>query len=312
MKHAKESGAVANFFCKLYLSYIPNKRDNVKQIIIKVFFLVSLAVLIVSAGYLTNYFLYGKKQESIIDKSREIWHSDVSDTAGTDEKSAIEEMLESNSDFKGWITVPGTNIDNPFFQTTDNEFYLNHNQAKQKSTYGALFLDCSNTLTAEKQDKNLVIYGHHMKNGSMFANIVKYKTLSFYKQNPIINFSTLYGESTYKIYAAFVLNASKEDDDGYVYNIYRNKFSDEEEFDKWYSEAKERSIIDTGVDAYYGDDIITLVTCDYDFENARFVVMARKTRNGESLTVDTSKAVTNASPRYPKRWYEDRNLEYPY
>ena len=70
MKHAKESGAVANFFCKLYLSYIPNKRDNVKQIIIKVFFLVSLAVLIVSAGYLTNYFLYGKKQENIIDKSR--------------------------------------------------------------------------------------------------------------------------------------------------------------------------------------------------------------------------------------------------
>lgn len=310
MKHAKESGAAANFFYKLYLSYIPNKRDNVKQIIVKIFFLLSLAVLIVSAGYLTNYFLYGKRQENIIEKSREVWHNNVSDSS-TD-KSAAEIMLENNSDFKGWITVSGTNIDNPFFQTSDNEFYLNHNQDKQKSTYGALFLDYSNTLTEQRRDKNLVIYGHHMKNGSMFANLVKYKSLNFYKQHPTVDFSTLYGKSTYKIYAAFVLNASKADDNGYVYNIYRNKFSDEEDFNGWYSEAAERSIINTGVDVEYGDNIITLVTCDYDFENARFVVMARETRSDENETTDTSKASTNASPRYPKRWYDDRGLEYPY
>lgn len=310
MKHAKESGGAADFFYKLYLSYIPNKRDNVKQIIVKIFFLLSLAVLIVSASYLTNYFLCGKKQESIIEKSRTAWHNAVS--AENDTESAVEIMTESNSDFKGWITVPGTKIDNPFFQSSDNEFYLTHNQDKQKSTYGALFLDCSNTLTAQKRDKNLVIYGHHMKNGSMFANLTKYKSLSFYKQNPIVRFSTVYGESTYKIYAAFVLNASKADDNGYVYNIYRNKYSDEEDFDSWYSEAKKRSIINTGVDVSYGDNIITLVTCDYDFENARFVVMARETRSGENETVDTSKASTNASPRYPKRWYDERGLEYPY
>lgn len=310
MKHAKESGAAANFFYKLYLSYIPNKRDNVKQIIVKIFFLLSLAVLIVSAGYLTNYFLYGKRQENIIEKSREVWHNNVSDSS-TD-KSATEIMLENNSDFKGWITVSGTNIDNPFFQTSDNEFYLNHNQDKQKSTYGALFLDYSNTLTEQRRDKNLVIYGHHMKNGSMFANLVKYKSLNFYKQHPTVDFSTLYGKSTYKIYAAFVLNASKADDNGYVYNIYRNKFSDEEDFNGWYSEAAERSIINTGVDVEYGDNIITLVTCDYDFENARFVVMARETRSDENETTDTSRASTNASPRYPKRWYDDRGLEYPY
>lgn len=310
MKHAKESGAAANFFYKLYLSYIPNKRDNVKQIIVKIFFLLSLAVLIVSAGYLTNYFLYGKRQENIIEKSREVWHNNISDSS-TD-KSAAEIMLENNSDFKGWITVSGTNIDNPFFQTSDNEFYLNHNQDKQKSTYGALFLDYSNTLTEQRRDKNLVIYGHHMKNGSMFANLVKYKSINFYKQHPTVDFSTLYGKSTYKIYAAFVLNASKADDNGYVYNIYRNKFSDEEDFNGWYSEAAERSIINTGVDVEYGDNIITLVTCDYDFENARFVVMARETRSDENETTDTSRASTNASPRYPKRWYDDRGLEYPY
>ena len=121
MKHAKERGAAADFFYKLYLSYIPNKRDNVKQIIVKIFFLLSLAVLIVSASYLTNYFLYGKKQESIIEKSRTVWHDAVS--AESDTESAVEIMTESNSDFKGWITIPGTKIDNPFlqlFQTLNN------------------------------------------------------------------------------------------------------------------------------------------------------------------------------------------------
>ena len=93
MKHAKESGAAADFFYKLYLSYIPNKRDNVKQIIVKIFFLLSLAVLIVSASYLTNYFLCGKKQESIIEKSRTAWHNAVS--AENDTESAVEIMAES-------------------------------------------------------------------------------------------------------------------------------------------------------------------------------------------------------------------------
>jgi len=221
-------------------------------------------------------------------------------------------MLEENPDFKGWITIPGTKVDNPFYQTTDNEFYLTHNQKKQKSAYGALFLDYGNMLTETEKDSNLVIYGHHMKNGSMFAGLTKYKTLSFYKANPTIEFSTLYGKDTYKIYAAFVLNASKDDDNGYIYNIFRKRFLDDTDFNLWKNEAMARSIINTGVDAQFGDEIITLVTCTYDFDNARFVVMARKTREGEDTAVDTSAAVTNPSPRYPKRWYDDRGIDYPF
>ncbi|HAY97001.1 MAG TPA: hypothetical protein DCY23_01550, partial [Ruminococcaceae bacterium] len=140
MNHAKESGTVKSFFYRLYLSYIPNKRDNIKQIIIKIFFLAALITLIVSASYLTNYFLAGKKQESIIDDSRKIWHETSSTESEEPQKSVTEIMLEENPDFKGWITIPGTKVDNPFYQTTDNEFYLTHNQKKQKSAYGALFL----------------------------------------------------------------------------------------------------------------------------------------------------------------------------
>lgn len=308
MMHAKEK---ENIFHKLYLSYIPNRRDNLKQIIIKVFFLIALIAFIVSAAYITNYFLSAKHQDGIIDEARSVWYEETQTNDDT-ELSAIELLLKENSDFKGWITVPNTKIDNPIYQTDNNDFYLTHNQQKQKSAYGALFFDCKNVITESETDKNLVIYGHHMKNGSMFANLTKYKQLSFYKQNPTIEFSTLYKKGTYKIYAAFVLNASKADDNDYIYNISRKSFIDDDDFDSWVNEARQRSLINTGVDVKNGDNIITLVTCTYDFDNARFVVMARGTREGEDPNEDTSKAAANPSPRYPKRWYDDRGIDYPF
>ena len=308
MKHANEK---ENIFHKLYLSYIPNRRDNLKQIIIKVFFLIALIAFIVSAAYITNYFLSAKHQDGIIDEARSVWYEETQTNDDT-ELSAIELLLKENSDFKGWITVPNTKIDNPIYQTDNNDFYLTHNQQKQKSVYGALFFDCKNVITESETDKNLVIYGHHMKNGSMFANLTKYKQLSFYKQNPTIEFSTLYKKGTYKIYAAFVLNASKADDNDYIYNISRKSFIDDDDFDSWVNEARERSLINTGVDVKNGDNIITLVTCTYDFDNARFVVMAREIREGEDPNEDTSKAAANPSPRYPKRWYDDRGIDYPF
>ena len=308
MKHANEK---ENIFHKLYLSYIPNRRDNLKQIIIKVFFLIALIAFIVSAAYITNYFLSAKHQDGIIDEARSVWYEETQTNDDT-ELSAIELLLKENSDFKGWITVPNTKIDNPIYQTDNNDFYLTHNQQKQKSVYGALFFDCKNVITESETDKNLVIYGHHMKNGSMFANLTKYKQLSFYKQNPTIEFSTLYKKGTYKIYAAFVLNASKADDNDYIYNISRKSFIDDDDFDSWVNEARERSLINTGVDVKNGDNIITLVTCTYDFDNARFVVMARETREDEESSVNTSKATANPSPKYPKRWYDDRGIDYPF
>ncbi len=313
MSHARQTHRVKDFFYKLYLSYIPNGRDNIKQIIIKVFFLISLITLIISASYLTNYFLSAKKQEGIIEDTRSVWHETIKqEPTAPEQPSAIELLLQENSDFKGWITIPNTKIDNPIYQTTDNSYYLTYNQKRQKSAYGALFFDCENVITEEKTDKNLVIYGHHMKNGSMFANLTKYKSLSFYKANPTIEFSTLYKNSTYKIFSVFVLNASKADDNGYIYNISRKNFLNDSDFDSWADEAYQRSLINTGVEVKNGDNIITLVTCVYDFDDARLVVMARETREDEDPTVDTSEATANPSPRYPKRWYDDRGIDFPF
>lgn len=299
----------------LYLSYIPNRRDNIKQIIIKVFFLLSLTVLIISSVYLANYFLTANRQDSIINDSREIWHSALNDSADAVNKPSEDVnalMLKENSDYKGWITISNTKVDNPIYQTDNNDFYLNHNQQKKKSAYGALFFDHNNIITENKTDSNLVIYGHNMINGSMFGTLKKFKSLDFYKANPTIEFSTLYKKSTYKIYAIFVLNASKADDNGYIYNISRNNFLNDDDFNSWVNEAYERSIINTGVDVELGDNIITLVTCVNDFDDARLVIMARETRENEESYVDTSSASVNPSPRYPKRWYDERGLKYPF
>lgn len=311
------------FLKGIYNSYIPNNKDNLKQIILKVLFIICFIALIVSSVYIINYFWQANRQDSIIDDSRELWHniSKVETEENvTSEPEAVSDpyaevkalMLKENSDFKGWITIDGTQVDNPIYQTNNNDFYLNRNQKKKYSAYGALYFDYENKITEEETDKNLVIYGHEMKNGSMFGSLKKLKNLNFYKEHPTVNFFTLYDSGTYKIYSIFLLNSVKADDDNYIYNIYRNNFLDETDFNIWASEAKQRSIINTNVDVQLGDDIITLVTCSNDFENARLVVMARKTREGEDTAVNTASATVNPNVRYPKRWYDERKLKYPF
>lgn len=305
-----------NFFLRIYASYIPNRSDSFGKIIIKSLIILAFICFVVSSGYLINYFLTAKVQENIIEDSRKIWHETVSANDNTsnerEDLSPTETLIKQNSDFKGWVTIDGTKIDNPIYQTDNNDFYLNHNQEKKWSAYGALYFDYKNEITEQKTDKNLVIYGHEMKNGSMFGTLKKLRSLDFYKQHPIVNFSTLYDYGKYKIFAVFVLNASKDDDNGKIYDIYRKTFANTEDFDGWVAEAYERSIINTGVDAQYSDNIITLVTCCEDFENARLVVMARKTRDGEDSSVDTRNSSLNPNPKYPARWYLDRKLEYPF
>lgn len=312
---SNKTSKLKKFFKGLYVSYIPNRSDNFGKALIKLFIIAAFICFVVSSGYIINYFITAQKQDNIIDDSRNIWHETVSEedkSEETEDLSPTEILIQQNSDFKGWITIDGTKIDNPIYQTDNNDYYLNHNQEKKWSAYGALYFDYRNEITEQKTDKNLVIYGHEMKNGSMFGTLKKLRSLDFYKAHPTIDFSTIYESGKYKIFSIFVLNAVKEDDNGEIYDIYRKTFANTEEFDTWVAEAYQRSIINTGVDAQYSDDIITLITCCEDFDNARLVVMARKTRKGEDSSVDTRNAELNPNPKYPARWYLDRKLEYPF
>lgn len=319
MKHLKEKEKRPNIFKRLFLSYIPNKNDNFGQIVVKLLFIISLIALIISSGYVANYFLAAKKQENILDDTRKIWHASVADHTESSMPSeptqkqiaASKTLLEENPDYIAWIKISNTKVDNPVYQRDDNDYYLTHNQNGAKSAYGAVYIDYRNTVKQEHTDRNLVIYGHEMKNGSMFGTLKRLRNIDFYKRNHIIDFSTLYQNNLYKIYAIFVLNASRADDNDYMYNIYMKNFSNETAFNAWRDEALQRSVLNTGVDVNYHDDVITLVTCCNDFENARLVVMARKLRNGESTDIDTALVSVNPNPRYPKAWYDKKGLAYP-
>lgn len=190
------------------------------------------------------------------------------------EQTAFEKyaaVYEQNSDFVGWISIEGTNIDYPVMQTIDNpNYYLKHSFEKQYSDYGVPYVQENCDL--EFSD-NCVIYGHHMNNGSMFADLCKYADEDFYREHKIIRFDTLSGFGEYEVVAVFKTVAYSEQ--GFQYYHFVNADS-AEDFDAFIAKCKELALYDTGVTAEYGDRLITLSTCEYSRQNGRMVVVAKK------------------------------------
>jgi sortase B len=185
-------------------------------------------------------------------------------------------LLAENNDFIGWIKIEGTNVNYPVMQTVDNpNFYLKHNFEKEYSDYGVPYLDeeCFVDLT-----NNLVIYGHNMKNGTMFTDLVNYKDKDFWEEHQTINFDTMAEFNEYQIMYAFTFDTNNET---FCYNDYTNM--DEEQFAEFIAECEKRMAYDTGIRAEFGDEILTLSTCEYTHENGRFVVVAKKVV-GEAVT----------------------------
>lgn len=223
----------------------------------------------------------------------------------------FELLHEQNPDITAWIVIPGTDINYPICQTDNNDYYLNHNFYKKYSPFGTLFFDCQNKI---KTSQNLTVYGHSLKNSQMFTNIKKYAKLDFYKEHPIIQLITPDGMVEYKVFAAMVMNAVPQDDNGYLYPFMQTDFTRQRDFIDWIEEAFQRSIIQTPVDILPNDRVITLSTCGYEFKNQRFVVMAREVRvlEGETSEVAVDEAKLNPNPRYPKKWYDTKKLKYPW
>ena len=202
----------------------------------------------------------------------------VSETLSEEELAAREAELamekyralfDQNSDFVGWISIDGTNINYPVMWTPNNpNYYLKHSFEKEYSDYGVPYIDEDCVMG---ESNNYVIYGHHMKNGTMFSDLCNYTDADFCKEHPIINFDTLSGFGEYQVVAVFKFNTNHED---FRYNEYTQM--NEEQFKEFMSQVHARQCYDTGIDAEYGDQLITLSTCEYTYNNGRFVVVAKK------------------------------------
>lgn len=289
------------FIKNFFWDNLPNSRDNLKQLFIKITFLLCIIGILCGGVHFAMYYSQSISQQRIMDNDRRLFQS------GSIEHSS-NLLHKQNSDYRGWISMAGTKLNNPIYKAHNNSFYMTRNSLKENSRYGSLCLDYRFNLS----DNNVVIYGNTADDGLMLSILHNLRQLDFYKENSVIILSNAKKAVKYKIYAVFVLNSSKAQDGGNIYNIYKKDFSDENKFDKWVNEARLRSVINTGVDVCTDDKILTLVTACEDFENARLVVMARSERDSETLTSFTENPKVNPKPKYPKKWYEDRNIPYPF
>ncbi len=285
---------------------IPVKGDRVIDVILKIVAIIAAITFIVSGTYVANYWLDANKQQNIIvEAKKNIDFEDDSINEETQTLTKFDDLVAQNSDFRAWIKINNTKVDNPVYQHTDNQYYIKYNMEKKRNAHGALFIDANCKLTAEETSQNVIIYGHSMQDGTMFGNLKRFRKLDFYKQNPTISFETLYAPATeYKIFSIFVTNSTPEQNDGYVFNYTIPDFETESTFLAWVNDVRERSFYDLPVDVEAGDELITLSTCEYDFDGARLVIVARKTRDGEPTAVDVSSAAKNPNPIMPQGWYK--------
>lgn len=180
-------------------------------------------------------------------------------------------LSEQNTDMVGWISIEGTVVNYPVMHTPeDSEFYLHRGFDKKYSAYGMIFMDGDCRL--DGTSPNLLIYGHHMNNGAMFAEIENYDSKEYWQQHPVIEFNTLDEVQEYEVIAAFKQPAANLDED------FKNMLLAEtkEEYEKLMNYLKGYRFYDTGMEAEYPDELITLTTCEYTQKDGRFFVVARK------------------------------------
>lgn len=176
-----------------------------------------------------------------------------------------------NSDMAGWIRIPDTKIDYPVMHTPeDPEYYFHRDFEKNYSSYGMIFLDGDCRL--DGSSPNLLLYGHHMRNGSMFAQIQSYDSKEFCREHPYIYFDTLEELGTYEVLGAFKAPAAELDDDFKKMLLAET----EEDYGRFMNYLKGRRFYDTGVEAEYPRQLITLTTCEYTQKDGRFFVVAAK------------------------------------
>lgn len=184
-----------------------------------------------------------------------------------------ETLYNKNRSLIGWLKIDDTNIDYPVMQTANNEYYLDHNYSQKYDKNGSLFLD--KDCDVVHRSTNLIIYGHHMKSGKMFGNLNKYSSEDYYKNHSTIQFDTIYEKGTYEVMYVFRSRIYNEDEVVFKYYQFLDATS-EKEFESNMQEMAALSLYDTGVTASYGDELLTLSTCDNSETDGRFVVVAKR------------------------------------
>lgn len=325
-KKERYSG-VAEFFSALNGEKPVGDKLPKSEIIRRLTLVFAIICFLVSAGILINNYIIepGKESEqsselmsmvqtTLTDNRVDPWiditnkHPDVDFPEGMN--PAFADLYAANRDFAGWISIPDMNINYAVVQAEDNKHYERRDFYGNSTSYGVPFFDYRNSLRT--LNRNTIIYGHNMRrDDKIFGTLEQYRTVEGFKKAPIIGMSTIYGDYTFKIYAAFISNSERKDDNGNFFNYIFTDATDEN-FANYIAEVDKRKFFTTGVDINPSDKILTLSTCCYDFPNARLVVVGRLLREGESPAVDTSLAFMNPNPKLPQAYYKANGGKNPH
>ncbi len=183
--------------------------------------------------------------------------------------SWLAKLQKENDELVAWIKIPGTVIDYPVMQTEeDNDYYLTHDFNREENVHGAPFLDVNCKLGASD---NLIIYGHHMRDKTMFQNLMLYENADFCKSNGTIYFDTLDSSQQYQVILVMLISAEEAEDFPYYKGI---SFSNNDSFQAYLTQCSKYAIWQSDTLPDSKTQLLTLSTCEYSKENGRLVVIA--------------------------------------
>lgn len=250
-----------------------------KKYLTRILMVIFLMVAMFSGYKIFSYFYEGKVAESFIDDLKEEYYSQ-SDSDGSAIPESPEEVRVKkfkalrmvNEDVVGWVRVPGTNVDYPVVQARNNQFYLRRDLKKEYAIRGSIFMDYTSSGTADKFQT--IIYGHNMKDGSMFGALKKFKKKDFFDENLTIEYDFPEGTTEWEIFSVYIYKLGD--------NSFEFELENEKEFKEYVLEVAKKSMHkDKAVDGAVKkaldngtNRMLTLMTCTYEYDNSRLIVHA--------------------------------------
>lgn len=254
------------------------KRRN-QKFISRLITIICLAVFIYAAHGLLGVFLDYYQNRKMLSEVQDIYYrstntitvsAEEADQKSPTIRSGFDGLLKENEQVVGWITIEDTAIDYPILQSDNNVDFLTENFYGYDSVAGSIFLDYRNDITST--DANMIVYGHRMKDGSMFQHLTKFLNKDFFESHRTFTFDTLYDEYEAEIFAVYRTLVD--------FNYIQTDFQADDEFEQLLHGIQERSIFKTDIDIGPNDQILTLSTCDssLDPDDGRLVVHAKLTK----------------------------------
>lgn len=300
-----------NFSLKDYIYRITTTNDLkgfIFNSLTKVAALILISAILMVTVVSVDSFTENYREITLINNLRSYWSdSDIKNTDGT--FYDYNKLNKINPDISGWISINGTEINNPICLYKENDYYKTNNYEGKSSKFGALYFGQGTDL--ENQKINTVIYGNNLGNNMMFSDLLKYKDTEFATKSQRIKLSTKKKTTEYEVFAVLTLTdnpAHEKKNDFFDYS--RTEFKDEFDFTMWISRIKLRSLYDCPVSIDYSDKILTLVTDSFEFPSAKTVVFARAVVNPSSI--GKYPLTVNSEPKLPYIWYQINNLNSPY